>query len=1136
MKHRTITGQLLIAVLFVLVFSTTALAATITPASPQDSDNLYCSHGSNPGIYTYKWTVSRIPGQTWLGQTLTNVLTQPQDIWTCSVYYGISLQDSKQVSITPDNPQGNAPDTYFQDIDFVQYSAGSTNYNRQGSGSARAYCIAGTNPVRGSYINHVENGALLQGCADGSWQTDCAGNGGRKIFSDGSTCASTGLHGQEIKCYASCIDIQNIADPTPASIAAVVDQVGPVLDINPAEGTSFGQDFTVAFTESDALSGLDASSCYYAVFDEGLNTLTHQPELRQCNSQKTITVGPQGDCRSNGRCFVLSSAKDNLGNGNQLAKYYAVTNQIITDMNALVQSNTFPDALEVCSSAPVSLTMKNTGAVTWTLQEQYRLGAVGDADPFTTALRHDLNSGESIVPGQTKRFDFTLTAPQLGGVYTTDWQMLQEGVAWFGDVFAKNIVVSDSQNPTSPVISSSSHPVLIPTPATTAVFTWTAGTDCSGIEGYSYALDALPDNNIDVNQPSIVRYPNLADGAHIFYVKAQDNNGRWSTLASYIINVDRRAGVPTKIVVDSITDPLTAGISSNVRVKVLDSNNNLVASYTGTIAFTTTDSHAAVQLPPIYTFTSQDRGQHTFQNGVVLATVGRQNVTATDAALSLSGYQEVQVRHGDVSSIASRVDAFPIIVRADGLDFSTVNVTLFDDYQNPIAGKTVTIHTTRGPLDVITPVSAITQSDGRAQFHISSTTVGLSGISATDLTDSIDLQDTAGVYFQLDNRTDPGLSTVTATSPHLANGIDASTVTVTLKNAQGQPLINHQVQIASSRGAQDTITPPATVTTNSNGIAVFYITSFDVGTATITATDASQGITLRQTPAIVFANDDAPSNINSTVDALPTTVRANGISFSRITVTLRNAQNQPLQSHRISISTSTPFSDQLTILNEMTDANGQAFFQIRSLTIHSTIISARDTSVGIDLTDTAQVDFVFDDIPDALSTVDAYPTRVIARAGSYSTITVTLKNRFGQPIPNHIVEPFSNRVIPFPYNDAFTPIRTATDSNGVAVFLMDSLTLGHATVSARDTTVGYTLQDTADVEFVKDDEASNLFSSITAQPGTVIANGIDFSTVTVTIRNPQNLPVPGKEIALVTTSPGSDQITIINNVTNSSGH
>ncbi|MEM2481069.1 MAG: Ig-like domain-containing protein, partial [Candidatus Hadarchaeales archaeon] len=67
------------------------------------------------------------------------------------------------------------------------------------------------------------------------------------------------------------------------------------------------------------------------------------------------------------------------------------------------------------------------------------------------------------------------------------------------------------------------------------VFSW-ACDDLSGIAGYSYALDAPPDDTIDTTDTT-VSFSNVSDGVHIFYVKAKNKVGLWGATASYTIRV-----------------------------------------------------------------------------------------------------------------------------------------------------------------------------------------------------------------------------------------------------------------------------------------------------------------------------------------------------------------------------------------------------------------------------------------------------------------------------------------------------------------------------------------------------------------------------------------------------------------------
>lgn len=83
----------------------------------------------------------------------------------------------------------------------------------------------------------------------------------------------------------------------------------------------------------------------------------------------------------------------------------------------------------------VGILMKNTGDTTWTAAAQYKLGSQNPQDNLTWGVnRADLNSGGTPVvqPGNYGFFYFLVVAPTTPGVYNFQWQMIHEGVGWFG--------------------------------------------------------------------------------------------------------------------------------------------------------------------------------------------------------------------------------------------------------------------------------------------------------------------------------------------------------------------------------------------------------------------------------------------------------------------------------------------------------------------------------------------------------------------------------------------------------------------------------------------------------------------------------------------------------------------------------
>lgn len=108
-----------------------------------------------------------------------------------------------------------------------------------------------------------------------------------------------------------------------------------------------------------------------------------------------------------------------------------------TDNAAFVGQVPPPSCMWPGSTATVSVTMKNTGNTVW--DGTYRLGSQNPQDNGTWGLgRVFLAPGETVAPGVSKTFTFTVTMPTTPGTYNFQWRMVHEGVRWFGD-FTPNV-------------------------------------------------------------------------------------------------------------------------------------------------------------------------------------------------------------------------------------------------------------------------------------------------------------------------------------------------------------------------------------------------------------------------------------------------------------------------------------------------------------------------------------------------------------------------------------------------------------------------------------------------------------------------------------------------------------------------
>jgi hypothetical protein len=99
---------------------------------------------------------------------------------------------------------------------------------------------------------------------------------------------------------------------------------------------------------------------------------------------------------------------------------------------AVFVGQSVPSVMEAGHSYQVSVTMQNTGGVTWTAGQLYRLGAQDPQDNTLWGLNRVGLPGP-VAPGQQVTFNFTVTAPAKAGTYNFQWRMVQEFVQWFGD-------------------------------------------------------------------------------------------------------------------------------------------------------------------------------------------------------------------------------------------------------------------------------------------------------------------------------------------------------------------------------------------------------------------------------------------------------------------------------------------------------------------------------------------------------------------------------------------------------------------------------------------------------------------------------------------------------------------------------
>ncbi len=175
------------------------------------------------------------------------------------------------------------------------------------------------------------------------------------------------------------------------------------------------------------------------------------------------------------------------------------------------------------------------------------------------------------------------------------------------------------------------------------------------------------------------------------------------------------------------------------------SGNTFAVTLGATLDAASTHVHAGFRARPPAAAGSAAFGAtltHAPSGDSLPATAGDADGDAADAnSLTVSVVQAVvSGEHSDV-----RVD--PPIVLADGIAAGTITVRLRDTNNSPLAGRTVSLASSRDASDSIGPGSGMTDADGVFTAAITSTSAGIASIVATDVASGFVLPTQPAVTF-----------------------------------------------------------------------------------------------------------------------------------------------------------------------------------------------------------------------------------------------------------------------------------------------------------------------------------------------------------------------------------------------------
>ena len=453
-------------------------------------------------------------------------------------------------------------------------------------------------------------------------------------------------------------------------------------------------------------------------------------------------------------------------------------------------------------------------------------------------------------------------------------------------------------------------------------------------------------------------------------------------------------------------------------------------------------------------------------------------------------------------------------IKADGVDFTTIRVTVIDESHNPIAGEAVQFVSTSGVIKGTNPPSAslsgvaVTDEDGVAIAKITSSNINDTAYITAYLLSDLTMSAETRVAFQ-------GVSlNLTADNPNLVLR-GRTIVTARLLNASGIPIAFAPIYFTMGEGAGSNLSfadSAVDTITGFDGIARATVIGTDNGTDSILAAAAGARSYVR----VNVTNLILKAWVNSQI------LQANADLADTLHVTFTDNLGAALPNRRVEVirfyqtSAGVETSDTLT---DITDAAGKCNITIHAVSWETTMRLQVTGYSSATVLASAEASIRF--ISTRYITMKALPTVIPADGTSESQITVQIKNRTNNPIVGDKVTFITSRGMVL--NEA------TTDVQGKATVALTSDRRNTiATVTAwleQDATV----KDSVHVEF------TGVELRASASPPSISSSGLDTSTIRVTLYDAMKNPIVGERVFFSPQKRDSTIVRVIDSVTTNRG-
>ncbi|MCC5941835.1 MAG: BspA family leucine-rich repeat surface protein [Balneolaceae bacterium] len=431
---------------------------------------------------------------------------------------------------------------------------------------------------------------------------------------------------------------------------------------------------------------------------------------------------------------------------------------------------------------------------------------------------------------------------------------------------------------------------------------------------------------------------------------------------------------------------------------------------------------------------------------------------------------------------------------SDGVDASVVTIVVVDTKSEPVSGLEPDDFTfSNGGFGSLTKITE-TDVPGTYTFTVTSDEPGIAGIKI--IVNGIALEDVLITFIK---PVDPGESSVNATSPHVADGEDASTVTITVANEDREVFTGLQnddflIELTGSAVASD-VSETAT-----GGVYTFAVTNTVAETVIVTV--AVLGMELEDKPEIVFEEPiQIPDAKNSMVTASSPQM-IDDVKTSTVTVLLRDENDQPIPGR-----TNDDFSIQVkgsAAFSSITETDTPGTYRFTITNKEEEIVTVAVTAEGIELNDQPEIDFISPPkVPDAgLAKITATSPH-LADGEDASEVLISLVDGDSESITGFVNDDFDIQLS----GSAVASSVTETATAGVYTFTVTNTIAETVTVSVK--AGGVELDNQPKVEFEAPPQMVDADNSSVSATSPHLADGEDQSTVTILLRDQNDAPIAG---------------------------